>query len=290
MDPVQALTRLGGISRRKPLVLLAGRRELEAAIRDGRVVRVGHDRYTLPHADGARVAAASVGGAVSHLSGAMAWGWKVKTPPAQPHVIVPRNCRHSQVEGVVLHYAVLDPAAVVAGRTSALRTALDCARTLPFDEALAVLDSALRSGGLTTPMLLHAVQQGPRTGRSRATRVIEAASAKAANPFESVLRVLALEVPGFTPVPQGEVPGIGHADVADLGLRIALEAESWEHHGLREAFEYDIRRYTAMVRCGWLVVRFTWDDVMQKPGYVRETIRDLVALRVRQQEVGLLAS
>lgn len=74
---------------------------------------------------------------------------------------------------------------------------------------------------------------------------------------------------------------MGHADIADVRLRIALEAESWEFHGLREAFDYDIRRYTAMVRRGWLVVRFTWDDVMHKPDHVREVIADLVAIRTR---------
>jgi very-short-patch-repair endonuclease len=119
--------------------------------------------------------------------------------------------------------------------------------------------------------------------------VIRAADARAANPFESVLRAIASEVAGFCAEPQGRVPRVGHADVADVRLRIALEAESWEFHALREAFNYDIRRYTAMVRCGWLVARFTWDDVMHKPDYVRAVIADLVAIRARVQEIRAVA-
>lgn len=46
---------------------------------------------------------------------------------------------------------------------------------LPFPAALAVADSARRAGS---------------------------ASALAANPFESVLRAIALDVPGLTPMPQ----------------------------------------------------------------------------------------
>ncbi len=170
------------------------------------------------------------------------------------------------------------------GRTSRVRTALDCARTLPFDEALAVLDSALRAGHVRRADLLAAAQTGPRTGRPAALRAIEAASAKAANPFESVLRAIALEVVGLDVVAQGQV-GPFHADVADLELRIAIEAESFEFHALPEAFRHDIRRYTQMTRLGWLVVRFVWEDVMYRPAYVHAVLADLVALR-RMEAVG----
>ena len=46
-------------------------------------------------------------------------------------------------------YATLGADEVVDGVTSPLRTVLDCARRLPFSEALAVADSALRSGLVT---------------------------------------------------------------------------------------------------------------------------------------------
>lgn len=60
-----------------------------------------------------------------------------------------------------VRYASLGPDDVVDGRTARLRTALDCARTLPFDEALAVVDSALRSGRVHKQELLSAARAGP---------------------------------------------------------------------------------------------------------------------------------
>jgi very-short-patch-repair endonuclease len=70
-------------------------------------------------------------------------------------------------------------------------------------------------------------------------------------------------------------------------LRIAVEAESLEFHALPDAFRYDVRRYTAMTRLGWLVVRFVWEDVMHRPAYVADVLADLVALRAGVQAVPL---
>ncbi|GGO92422.1 hypothetical protein GCM10011584_28790 [Nocardioides phosphati] len=46
----------------------------------------------------------------------------------------------------------------------------------------------------------------------------------------------------------------------------------------KAAFRYDCRRYTAMVRAGWRVVRFVYEDVMARQDDVREVLTDLVAL------------
>lgn len=283
MEVRQALERLGGVSDREALLTLFTRGQLARALDEGHVVRHSRNLYTLPAADQAVVAARQVHGVVSHLSAALAWGWKVKDVPKKPVVTVPRN-RNPSAQGIDVRFASLAAGEVEEGRTSAVRTVLDCARSLPFDEALAVCDSALRARAVDKESLVAAATAGPRTGRPAALRVIEAADAGAANPFESVLRAIALGVPGLDVVAQGEV-GQFHADVADLRLRIAAEAESFEFHALPEAFRHDIRRYNEMTRRGWLVVRFVWEDVMRKPSYVHDVLLDLVALR-QQEEVG----
>ena len=247
------------------------------------MVRRSRNLYVLPTADEAVVVARQVHGVVSHLSAALAWGWKVKDVPTKPVVTVPRN-RHPSADGIDLRFAALGPDEIRGDRTAPVRTVLDCARSLPFDEALAVCDSALRARAVDTDSLVAAAQAGPRSGRPAALRVVRAADAEAANPFESVLRAIALGVPGLDVVAQGEV-GQFHADVVDRQLKIVAEAESFEFHALPEAFRHDIRRYTEMTRLGWLVARFVWEDVMRKPDYVHQALLDLVALR-HEEAVG----
>jgi very-short-patch-repair endonuclease len=165
--------------------------------------------------------------------------------------------------------------------TSPARTVIDCARALPFDEALSVADSALRSGVVTHEELRAAAVASPRTGRTAVDRVIAAADARAANPFESVLRAIAQSVPELRVEPQVQI-GDSRVDLADVRLRLVVEADSWEFHGAKDGFQKDVRRYTALVRADWTVVRFLWDDVMNRPDYVREVLEDVVQLCQRE--------
>ena len=55
----------------------------------------------------------------------------------------------------------------------------------------------------------------------------------------------------------------GYVPVVDLAypdFRVAIEYEG-DHHRERPQFRRDIRRYERMQDCGWVVVRFTADDV-----------------------------
>lgn len=76
--------------------------------------------------------------------------------------------------------------------------------------------------------------------------------------------------------PQQWVGAIGRADLVDHGRRIVIEADSFEFHSDRASLRRDVHRYTAFVRLGYRVVRFTWEDVMFDPAYVAEVLRDLV--------------
>ncbi len=283
LDPVTALKRIGGVSDGTTLRRGCDPEALRLAVRQGQVLHLGRNSYALPGADEAVSAAVRLQGTASHLSAARAWGWKVKHLPAVPVVTVPRNRKVETPRraGIDVRWADLSPLDVDDHRTARARTVVDCARSLPFDEALCVADSALREGRVERADLARAAVQSPRTGRSRAVRVAACADGRAANPFESCLRAIALEVEGLAVTPQLPVPGIGHADLGDPGLRLLIEADSFEFHALREAFTYDIRRYTAMVRAGWTVLRFCWDDVMKRPRLVRDTLADVVLLQRR---------
>jgi very-short-patch-repair endonuclease len=96
-----------------------------------------------------------------------------------------------------------------------------------------------------------------------------------------VLRAIALDVPGLCVVPQQWVGDVGCVDLLDHRLRLVIEAESFQWHSTRRAWERDVRRYTLFTRLGYTVVRFTWGEVMYQPDYVRAVLLDLLALGPR---------
>lgn len=280
MDLTELVIRLGGIASTKELLRVFDRRTIRHALGDGRIVRVARGHYSLPGASEALAAARRVGGVLSHLSAAQHWGWKIMLPPEKPVVTVPRNRKltERQREGIDVRWFNLHPDDIRDGVTSQLRTVADCARGEGFDAALAVADSAVRNGDVTKTQLRVEALAGPRTGRPRALRVADSVDGRAANPFESVLRSICLEIPGLLVEPQVWVGAVGRVDLLDAANNLILEADSWEFHGERSAFVRDVRRYTCFVRLGYAVVRFTWEEVMFQQDYVRAVLTDMVRL------------
>lgn len=279
MSLVERLHRLGGVARRADLRVPRG--ELRRALASGAVVRDARGRYALPVAQEALRRANALSGVVSHRSAALYWGWEMKQPPEAPDVTVRRKRRlaASQASGVSVHYADLVPSDVVDGVTSQERTLLDCLRSLPFDEALAIADSALRHRALTRARLQQLADTMRGHGRAQARRVAREATHLAANPFESVLRAIALDVPGLDLRPQVVIRGM-RPDLVDRGRRWVVEAESHSFHGRRGDLRRDCRRYTRLTLLGWRVLRFAWEDVMFHHEYVRECLLAAAALPV----------
>ena len=56
-----------------------------------------------------------------------------------------------------------------------------------------------------------------------------------------------------------------------------LEFESHEWHNTKDGFAADCARYTALTSRGWMVLRFTWNDVMHHPGAIVARIAAAVA-------------
>ncbi len=277
-----ALERLGGVGGFGEITALSSRWKLRQAVRQGRVVHVARGRYVLANLDRDRRTAARLAAITSHAGAAVHWGWKVKWVPDQPWVTVPRKRSvdpdtHAVVQIV---YADLKGDDVRSGVTSPLRTVIDCARRLPFDEALAIADSALREGDVTRDEMIVAAARVRGRGAGQCRRVAAEATPEAANPFESVLRALVLEFSELDMVPQLPVTARGqtwHPDLVDESRRIVIEADSWEFHTDKRSHARDCVRYTALAMAGWLVVRFTWEQVMHSPGYVRSVLTELAA-------------
>ena len=280
-----AVERLGGTCTWRELRRAVSWRAIGPAVAAGQVVRHGHGVYALPSAVAATVVTLRLHGVVSHRSAALHWGWKVKTVPGRPDVTIPANrkLRASQRGLATLHWRSLPASHVIDGVTSRPRTVVDCCLDLPFDEALSVFDSALRSGLRRREVTELAVTLGPRQ-RARVLRVAGHADARAANPFESVLRAIALDVPGLAVEPQVRLRYdrvYARVDFADESLQIVAEADSHEFHAERSAFARDCRRYDELTVRDWLVLRFTWEQVMFDADWVRGMLAAAVQLRRR---------
>jgi very-short-patch-repair endonuclease len=228
----------------------------------------------LPALPPPHVAAARADGVLSHESAADEWGFSLLASPTVIHVTVPHGARPPAQRGVVVHWST-SPLPRAARVTPVLRTVLDCATTMPFPKALGVADSALAQGRLTPSQLLHGASASPERGRSRRLRVARAGDARAANAFESCLRGIVLEagVTGFQPQLVIDVKSrVVRVDLGDRARRIVLEADSYAHHGSRDALVRDCERYDELVREGWRVLRFSWEHVVFRPEWVAETV------------------
>ncbi len=109
------------------------------------------------------------------------------------------------------------------------------------------------------------------------------ANALAANPFESALRAVALDVPGLHVVPQHPIAMgdfVIHPDLVDVDRRIVLEADSWIHHASCRRPQIGLRALTTSW-CSTAVaaVRYVWEQVMLHPDQVRADLVKAVAAR-----------
>ena len=272
----------GGVARWNEICWLTSRSEVDAELASGAISRLRRGTYALGDVAEVRARAQAVGGTVSHLSAALAHGWKVKLPPERPTITLPRNRSLPAGRDLEVHWQDLDLLQVYRGVTRPVETVIGCARAYDFDVALSVADSALRDRAVTRQELLAAAEASPRTGRAKALQVVQAADARAANPFESCARAIASEVLGLCVRPQVWIPGVGRVDLADLRLGIVVECESFEFHSDAKSLEKDVRRYTSCARRGLVVVRFTWKEVMFDPDYCRRVLQDVVDLRLQQ--------
>jgi very-short-patch-repair endonuclease len=292
VPPTERLLELGGIATRGTLLRTCDRGDLDRAVRAGDIVRIARGRYALAAIDKASQAAARIGGALALTSAALHHGWAVKNVPDRPQVMVSRGRRFARrVREVDLHRAELTPADVEDGVTTPRVTLAHCLRRLPFDEALAIADSALRAG-LPRSVLLRIADEAKGPGSPQMRRVAQCASPDAANPFESALRSIALDVPGLSVEPQvtiREPDIVARPDLVDRELRIVMEADSYEWHGGRAQLSADARRYDLLVVNGWLVLRFSYEHVMTQPDFVRRVLVAAVAHAERMREVGLFA-
>lgn len=285
------------LSRSQLLDRLGGRSALDTALERGvwrRALRGAYVPGTAPDDLATRAAA------VQALLPARAWVadrcllWLLGVdvlPPGPPtlEVVVPRGAVVPRRLGLhVRECAVPPPDRYLLRGVRVLRPVrgvVDLMRTLPPREALVVADACLHAGLVTEDDLAgelsrHAKLRGVR----RAARTLEIADARAESPPESRVRFVLLRA-GLKCAVQHDVHAadgrwIARVDLALAELKIAIEYDGREVHERQDVFVRDRRRQNALVQAGWLVLRFTAEDLRGGGEAVVSAVR--AAIRVRQ--------
>lgn len=278
------LMRAGGAARYSELVRdTADRTELVNLVRSGAVLRAGRGTYVVQPVAPELVSAARFDGLVTCVSAARLHGLPLLDPPARPHLLVPRNRSgggrsRAELETVVLHRADHDGGTSphTAGRVQdparALARMLACC---PRDDAVVALDHALYKRLVTRADVARHL--GPRAP-DRVRRALALADAGGQSIIETLAR-LALVDAGFAVRTQPSFAGVGDVDLLVEG-RVIVECDGYEFHSSRAAFRKDRRRDRVLHAYGYVVLRFTYEDIVDDPGCVVRAVRRVLAAQV----------
>lgn len=289
MDEVVALfARQGGIARQLD-VRRAGmsRRCLRRALCEGWLRALTPHLVTnvaQPAPDGQlRAAVIALSATISHEDAALMWGIELATTPDQRHVTVGRNRSGLSHNGTRVHRAdlhvddrVLRDAVWV---TVPVRTLLDLCRSRPLAEAVAAVDSALRKALVSVEALTGALRDLPAgRGRDRVARALRLVEPQSGSVLESLCRVL-LHLAGLVPTETQHVvrdakgTWIGRVDFAWPDEMLVVEIDGFAFRSDRTSYRADRRRGNALVLAGWRVLRFSWEDVIERPDEVVAEVR-----------------
>ena len=180
---------------------------------------------------------------------------------------------HLRQAGLVVHSAALRPAdrcrTSGVAATMPSRTAIDCARTAPRADALALLDASLRTGLVAPPVLCTQLdlQSGAR-GIVAARELVALADGRAESPMESRSRLRCLDGGLPSPELQIEVRSGRRRYRIDLGWRrqkVGLEYDSLAFHGDHATLRYDRERHNWLTAQGWTMVYATARQILSVP-------------------------
>lgn len=150
--------------------------------------------------------------------------------------------------------------------------ALQC---LPPVEAAVVVEGSLRRGDTVRPFLLERLE-GDRNGTARAA--LELVTGCADSAIEVVTRILFRNA-GFYVETQVFIDGVGRVDFLLEGF-LVVEVDGAAYHSDRKALRRDLRRNNTTITGGYLVLRYSYEDVMFNREAVLEQVRAVLSGRV----------
>lgn len=218
---------------------------------------------------------------VSHLTAAELYRFPVEPSP-RAHVTAAADVKHG-LRGAYVHHVPLEEEDVVlwAGDlrvTGSRRTALDCLRVLPATQGEALWAWLATRDVLRRRHLVKEVAGSTgRWGTPRLARLLrdtqEGAFSEAERRLHRLLRRAGLG--GWQANARIIVNGrvLAVVDVLFARDRVVVEVDGWSAHAGPDAFTQDRRRQNDLVGAGYVVLRFTWADLTQRPDDVVRRIQ-----------------
>jgi very-short-patch-repair endonuclease len=208
-------------------------------------------------------------------SAAVLWSLDMVVEPDVFEVQVPRTQTRVKRADIDARRTT-EPVQVVSGLrvTGVVATLRGCAQDRPLNEAVALVDSALRRRLVRPKELTYGGALG---------RAIALADPLSGSVLESALRVLLAEA--GLPQPRSQhVIRDGRSFIARVdfcwpehGLIVETDGRRW--HDPEDVRTFDRRRANACAQRGWRLLRFTWAEVLHQPEYVIETVRAALSAR-----------
>lgn len=229
-------------------------------------------------------------GPQTRISGALALRRAQWHLPGEAHVVILRDKPHTSLAGVTV---LRRPDAGTTTHADGLRfvsareALADCLTVLPAPAAREILDAALQKRYVRPEMvaedLAERLGRGKRNAAGLRRLLARALSGSRSEAEQRMARLLVRTRTGpWTPNHRlrnaaGRV--VAEIDFAHVELRIAVEVDGRAFHSDRRSFEGDRWRQNALAVGGWLVLRFTWEQITARPDEVMAVVTAAVAQR-----------
>lgn len=272
VDAIEVLRSVGSVARTQTLRDRGvTKRHIANAVTRGDVLRLRPGVLALPDAPGDFRAALLNNGLVTCASAAKHYRLWLLHPPSRLHL----SCHHGHGRGYANHRERTVPPhgnLPLVGVVDVLIHALLC---LPPVEAAVMVESSLRRGDTVRSFLLERLQ-GCRNGKARAALDLVTGCADSA--IEVVARIL-FRSAGIHVETQVFLHGVGRVDFLLEGF-LVVEVDGAAYHSDRRALRRDLQRNNTTIAGGYLVLRYSYEDIMFNSAAVLEQVRAVLSGRV----------
>ena len=217
-----------------------------------------------------------------------AWWWGVlEDPPIRWSFVGPTRCRST--ERVQLSAAFVDRqdrwrhrSLLTMSRPLAVLRASALMEGRRAGAGIALIDRAKQTRAVRQVDLERALARHPGSwGSSTMRTLLDRTGGRAQSELERLAVSLLRDarITGFKPnlvvrLSSGRSVEI---DIAFPERRVAIELDGYAFHSGAAAFRSDLRRSNALMRDGWTIRRFCWDDLLGDPEGFVAAVRELLA-------------